>query len=388
MTAGLPVASLTWLVSLPKLRRQEGEGRDRDEHQRHRGGDEEAAVDRDEPVAVGGAQLRGQDADERADDADGADDQRQQQALGAERGLAQDQGGDQRDGVGLEQVGGHAGAVTHVVTDVVGDGGGVARVVLGDAGLDLADEVGADVGGLGEDAAADTHEHGEQGAAEAEALEHGRGVGVVGEEHDAGAEQAQADGEHADDAAGAERDVEAALAAAATGSRGDPDVGLGRERHADVADERGEDGADDEEQRPAELHGETAVVDRQHEQQDEDDDGEDREGAELPVQVGARAFLDGLRDLLHLRRALVGLEHLPHQRVREHERGDGDQSDHHHRYVFTGTDARLSDQVRGHATPLDSVRVARRPLIFSGTTASGALFFAMQTWRPALTGGV
>ena len=79
---------------------------------------------------------------------------------------------DQRDGVGLEQVGGHAGAVTDVVADVVGDGGGVARVVLGDALLDLADQVGADVGGLGEDAAADTHEHGEQRGAEAEALEH------------------------------------------------------------------------------------------------------------------------------------------------------------------------------------------------------------------------
>ena len=184
------------------------------------------------------AQLGGEDADDRADDADGADDQRQQQALRAERGLAEDQRGDQGDGVGLEQVGGHAGAVADVVADVVGDGGGVARVVLGDAGLDLADEVGADVGGLGEDAAADTHEHGEQRATEAEALEHGRGVVVVGEQHDAGAEQAEADGEHADDAAGAERDVEAALAAAAAGRRGDADVGLGGQRHADVADER------------------------------------------------------------------------------------------------------------------------------------------------------
>src|SRR3712207_8432714 len=40
-----------------------------------------------------------------------------------------------------------------VVADVVGDRGGVAGVVLGDALLDLADEVGADVGRLGEDAA-------------------------------------------------------------------------------------------------------------------------------------------------------------------------------------------------------------------------------------------
>ena len=88
--------------------------------------------------------------------------------IGVERGDAEDDRGDQRDLVALEQVGGHAGAVADVVAHVVGDGGRVAGVVLGDAGLDLADEVGADVGGLGEDAAADPQEQGQQRAAEAE----------------------------------------------------------------------------------------------------------------------------------------------------------------------------------------------------------------------------
>ena len=83
-------------------------------------------------------------------------------------GDAEDDRGDEGDLVALEQVGGHAGAVADVVADVVGDRRRVARVVLGDAGLDLADEVGADVGGLGEDAAADAQEQGEQRAAEAE----------------------------------------------------------------------------------------------------------------------------------------------------------------------------------------------------------------------------
>ena len=50
------------------------------------------------------------------------------------------------------------GAVADVVAHEVGDDGRVARVVLGDAGLDLADEVGADVGGLGVDAAAELRE--------------------------------------------------------------------------------------------------------------------------------------------------------------------------------------------------------------------------------------
>ena len=61
-------------------------------------------------------------------------------------------------GIGLEQVGRHAGAVAHVVAHVVRDHRGVARVVFGDAGFHLAHQVGADVGTLGEDAAAQTGE--------------------------------------------------------------------------------------------------------------------------------------------------------------------------------------------------------------------------------------
>ena len=70
--------------------------------------------------------------------------------------------------IGLEQVGRHAGAVADIVADVVGDGRRVARIVLGNAGLDLADEVAADVGALGEDAAAETGEDRDQRGAEAE----------------------------------------------------------------------------------------------------------------------------------------------------------------------------------------------------------------------------
>ena len=75
-------------------------------------------------------------------------------------------------------------------------------------GLDLAHEVGADVGRLGEDAAADAQEQREQRATEPEPDED-RGGGVL-EDHDddGGAEQAEADREHAGDAAGAERDLQ------------------------------------------------------------------------------------------------------------------------------------------------------------------------------------
>ena len=106
---------------------------------------------------------------------------------------------------------------------------------------------------------------------------------------------------------------------AATGGRGDADVGPGRQRHADVADGGRERGADKEEQCAADADVGRAVGDvhRQDEHQDEDDDREDREGAELAVQVGRRALLHRLGDLLHLRRALVGLEDLADQAVRE-----------------------------------------------------------------------
>jgi hypothetical protein len=94
--------------------------------------------------------------------------------LSPDRGGLDDQrcqhhGRDHGHGVGLEQVGGHAGAVADVVTDVVGDHRRVARIIFRNAGFDLADQVGADVGALGEDAAAETGEDGDQRGAEGEA---------------------------------------------------------------------------------------------------------------------------------------------------------------------------------------------------------------------------
>ena len=76
---------------------------------------------------------------------------------------AEHHGGDDRDDVRFEQIGGHAGAVADVVTDVVGDDRRVARVVLGDAGLHFADQVGAHVGAFGEDATAEPGKDGNQG---------------------------------------------------------------------------------------------------------------------------------------------------------------------------------------------------------------------------------
>src|SRR4029450_6932868 len=81
----------------------------------------------------------------------------------------------------------HAGALASVCPDVVGNDPGVARIVFGNAGFDLADEVAADVSTLGEDAAAETGEDRDQGSTEAERdqrVDHDTVVGL--EAHDLG----------------------------------------------------------------------------------------------------------------------------------------------------------------------------------------------------------
>ena len=223
--------------------------------------------------------------------------------------------GDEGDLVALEQVGGHAGAVAHVVAHVVGDGGGVAGVVLGDARLDLADEVGADVGGLGEDAAADPEEQGEQRAAEAEADEDRRAGVLEDGDDDGGAEEAQAHGEHAGHAAGAERHLQGVGERVALGGGRRADVAAGGEGHADVAGEAGHEAAGDEGEGAGRARTGTKVsatspfglldLRRGDEHDDGQRDQDHGDRAELALEVRRGALLDRLGDLDHLRRALV-----------------------------------------------------------------------------------
>src|SRR5699024_12649607 len=169
--------------------------------------------------------------------------QGEDEAFDTEGDPAEDERGHENDGVGLEQVGGHACAVTHVVTDVVRDGRGVAWVVLGDALFDLADEVGADVGRLGEDAPAHTHEHGEKSRTEPETLEDDGGVSLVEEDDDRRAEKTEADGDHSGHASGAEGDTHGStvgsVVTSACGGRY-TDVASDRQPHADESGRCGE----------------------------------------------------------------------------------------------------------------------------------------------------
>ena len=299
-------------------------GRGGAQHGRDRRGDEEAPVDGIER-RLARARPGDEDADHRRDRTDGRDEQGEDEPVGAEGRRAEDERGDEHHGVGLEEVGGHARAVADVVAHVVRDRRRIAGVVLGDARLDLADEVGADVSGLGEDAAADPHEHREERGAEAEALEHLGRITPVDEDDDGRAEQTEAHGEHADGAAGAEGDAHAVVAAGGAGRLGDADVGLDRERHPEIPDGGGEAGAEDEEPRATPPHA--RGVRGQEEQEDEDERDEDEQGPELAAQVGVRALLDRPGDLLHAGRARAGGEHLASEDDAEHEGQQADDGD-------------------------------------------------------------
>ena len=146
--------------------------RDREADDRQHAGGDQALVERAHDRIVG-AELDEERADDRGDDAGAADRQRiehrrRQVVLAGEEDRGEHHRRHDRHRVGLEQVGRHAGAVADIVADIVGDRRGVARIVLGNARLDLADEIGADVGALGEDAAAETGEDRDQRGAEAE----------------------------------------------------------------------------------------------------------------------------------------------------------------------------------------------------------------------------
>ena len=196
--------------------------------------------------------------------------------------------------IGLVQVGAHAGHVAHVVAHVVGDGGGVAGVVLGNAGLDLAHQVGSHVGGLGEDAAAHAAEQGHKGCAHAE-HDHGLGDLLSGEtgdvledvEPDGHVQQAQAHHSKAHDRAGRERHVEAAVEAL-VGGVGGAGVGAGGDLHADEARQGGINAAGNE------SKGDEPVVEQpdpgQNQQDHEDDDKDLCNGGILALKISVGTF--------------------------------------------------------------------------------------------------
>ena len=186
-------------------------------------------------------------ADDRGHHAGPADGQRHHHARKLEFGRQSDggehHGGDRGDDVGFEQVGGHARAVADIITDIVGDRGGVARIVLGDTCLHLAHHVAADIGALGEDAAAETGENRDQRGAEGgrdERVDHLAARRIEAErageepEIDRNAEQPEAGDKQPGHRAGLEGEVEPASQRLGRRLR-DADIGAHGHVHADEA---------------------------------------------------------------------------------------------------------------------------------------------------------
>ena len=138
-------------------RRVEGHhDRDEPESREHRR-DADRLVERvhDRPAPAHPGEER---ADHRGEDRHPADRDREEPEAARGEGLREQHHRNGCHGVGLEQVGRHPGAVADVVAHVVGDHCRVPRIVLRNPGLDLADEVGPDVGRLRIDAAAEASE--------------------------------------------------------------------------------------------------------------------------------------------------------------------------------------------------------------------------------------
>ena len=62
--------------------------------------------------------------------------------------LAKDHRRDRRHGIGFKKIRRHAGAVSHVVADKIGNDGGVPRVVFRNPRFNFADKIRADIGAL------------------------------------------------------------------------------------------------------------------------------------------------------------------------------------------------------------------------------------------------
>ena len=102
--------------------------------------------------------------------------------------------GNHRPAVGFKNIRTHAGDIADIVADVIGDNAGVARIVFGYAGLNLADEVSTDISAFRVDSAADTREQRNAGSAHAETVYDMSGMRIPAEHQIEYSQSQQADG--------------------------------------------------------------------------------------------------------------------------------------------------------------------------------------------------
>ena len=266
--------------------------------------DGQAFVERGHHIGHPRPGLDEEAANDGGDDRHRAQGQRVQHSLTGccgDQQCTQHHGRDQGHGIGLEQVGGHAGAIAHVVAHVVGDHGRVARIVFGDARFHFAHQVGPHVSALGENAAAQSGKNRDQRGAEGKAdqgVEQGgqifvrREVAVAHQKpvKTGHTQQTQAHHQHAGDGTSPKRHVQR-RANAFGGGLGRAHVGFDRHIHADEAARARKHRADHE------TDGGDAIQKDGH--QDGQHHADDGDGFVLPGQIGRSTILNGRCNFLH-----------------------------------------------------------------------------------------
>ena len=354
------------------------EGKDGDED----GGQVGAHGEGFEKILQGGAFLGadGINADDGEHHADGGDHHRGEDgpqldvgAIGKEGRCAEGHGGEDGAAVTFVQVGAHAGHIAHVVTHVVGDGGGIAGVVLRDVLLHLADDVGPDIGRLGIDTATHTGEEGLRGGAHAEG-EHGGGdddqvlrvAGVIENFEDAppdgDVQQAQAHHGEPHHGAAAESNPEAGIEAA-HGGVGRTRTGVSGCLHTHETGQAAEETAGKESERnPGVLHAESIG---QNGKQDGQNHENDDYHLVLLFEIGHGALAHVLRNLFHGRGAFAFLHHLAEEKPGEQQ---GNHCRHRHQIEQVGHSYWLLVVLRKRERNYTSVAVAnslRKRMSFS-----------------------
>ena len=291
--------------------------REPDRRNRKNRGNKEALVHRTHDIGAA-AQTDEIGTDDRGYDTHTANEEREAHQVHQQRtvgyALHQKRDEDHRcangDDIGFEQIRGHTGAVTNIVTDIVGDNCRVAWIVFRNACFDLADKVGADVCSLGEDTTAETCEDRDERCAKCQSDQsvdngaavrfHHGDIGQIPEEH-GNREQGETSDKHAGDRTRTERHGQASLQAGLRSSCR-THVRTHRDVHPDITGNTGKHGADDE------ADGRNDAQERGNKHSNDHTNNGD--GAILAAQIGLCAFLNGSCDFLHFFIACRGAQHL------------------------------------------------------------------------------
>ena len=216
---------------------------------------------------------------------------------------------------GSKQVTAHTGDVSHVVTDVIGNGGRVARIVLWDAVHDLSNEIGTHIGGLGVDSSTDATKHGNHGTSQTVSRD---GLGQVdplvgarvvqSEDQQGDVEHQQTHGAEGEshDGTRAKGRVEAGRPAGLLRRDGGAYVAVDGHFHAQVATRHGSKGSEQEGDGRKGTSCHVPAGSPRNENQNDDTKDHDKPETDgvLGTQEGLGTLVDGFVDLLETHRLL------------------------------------------------------------------------------------